>query len=160
MALSAEAIIAMLALFVACLPGLRFLIAYYQSKVKRGRNGIQTPGLPSATLNYITLVPFALDEGHDTRGISTYLMYSGFLLLTLAGGHHAHPSIPESYEINAILFNSFASESESMDRSSHGADHYLPPHCIFSSPCTKCYRGLMLRYWDHKLELGSFWSEE
>jgi hypothetical protein len=74
MALSPEAIIAMIALFVACAPGLRFMITYYQSMVRQGQNRIQTPGLSSMTLDSGPLGAPIFNSGHDRSGILLVFM--------------------------------------------------------------------------------------
>jgi hypothetical protein len=56
MALSPEAIIAMIALFIACVPAIQFIISYYQTNIRQ-ESGIQNTSLSQPTTSHLIIQP-------------------------------------------------------------------------------------------------------
>ncbi|GIJ81635.1 hypothetical protein Asppvi_000134 [Aspergillus pseudoviridinutans] len=123
MTLSPEAIIAMVALFVACIPYLKSIIFYYLMKVRQQQNGIQQIGLSQLERpNFVihtSVVLLGLNSSHDS-GDET----------------HTRHIVPERYQIDAVLNSPSPSGSESMGSPSHRARHIPPPFYLLGRLCT------------------------
>ncbi|KAG2009404.1 hypothetical protein GB937_007807 [Aspergillus fischeri] len=124
MALSPEAIIAMIALFITCVPVYRRIMSYYQNRVRQGQNIIQNIGPPQPeTLESIDQTPVVSQTFGASHGPSFLVLVS----IYTAEETTTRTITPASYQIDAVLLGSSTSEPESMSPSSHHADYRLPP---------------------------------
>jgi hypothetical protein len=104
-------------------------------------------------LSYVTLVLFALDLGHDTRGMTNYLRVLEFSLSDLSQMRLILALFLQNVA-ELMLFSSIQPYLRLSQWVPHLIVLLIPSllHCMFSSHCTHCNRGMTLRYYYHKLK--------